>query len=488
MSQMIRNTTLNSFPDAFDIKGEKDIFDQIVADQKGHAQKLRPEKNWDLEIGGHNGQQYFLSQRSEKENIALEVYSDDVYYAKYSSLKQMLDPMVGCIGLQSIDNEVVKKYYDYLRRIDYLDILSYYFKANGEMKDEAQGLIVTDLGSIIDINLIKSFLDPRLERYNILEVGGGYGRLAEVFFNLKSKARIKYVLLDAVPACLMYSFLYLKKYLPDLRIGFYYHKDPYDMDLFDCYIMPSWHFDIFKCAGTFDCCINIQSMQEMNQYHVDFYLNMFDQVLKNDSGIAYISNEKDYIFQGKWSYPRNWKCLFKSRTPRSWTRNSPTEVFEKCSGSFEKQNELVDFVYSLQLKEFDRNVDQLKLISKLELELRQSKQKISDLKTTPFRAPLVLEYQLTVEEVEEVIRGLSAYYRSKQLSHEVRLFENLNKANAHLFATNRYLEEGRYRQAISHLLKAGMLNLPSLFSIPALKIILKGLGISLRKLKARLFD
>jgi SAM-dependent methyltransferase len=486
MIQVIRNTIRENLHDDFSLDGEKKLFDQIVADQKKYAGILRPEKNWDLEIGGQNGERYFYSQKSG-ETIEFEPYSDDKYYKNFSSLQKMMDPFVGITGLQGINKDVVQEYHTYLKGIDHLGVLSNYFETNGEMKDQANGLMITDLGSIVDVNMISSFLDPGAEKCNILEVGGGYGRLAEVFFNIYGKENIKYVLLDVVPASLMYSYLYLSKNFPDLRIGFYYHEDPFDMDLFDCYIMPSWHFNISTCAGIFDCCINIQSMQEMNQDHVNYYLSMFNDVLKDGSGIAYISNEKDYIFQGEWNYPENWKLLLKTRTPRSWTRNSPTEVFIKSIGSFEKENRLVDAVYSLQLKEFDKNLDQLKIIanlqqevSNLQLELQKSQQKMSALYLTISRIPLVLE-NLTIEKTEENIRILNEYYSSKELSDEVLLFENISKINAHLVAVSLYLRTGLNRKALSHLIQIGMMDPAILFSIQTIKIISNGLIYQLRR-------
>jgi hypothetical protein len=106
--------------------------------------------------------------------------------------------------LQTINKDVIQKYYSYLKGIDHLDILSNYFEPNGEMKSQADGLIITDLGSIIDINIISSFIDPVAKNYKILEVGGGYGRLAEVFFNVYGGKNIKYFVVDVVPASLMY--------------------------------------------------------------------------------------------------------------------------------------------------------------------------------------------------------------------------------------------------------------------------------------------
>jgi hypothetical protein len=287
-----------------------------------------------------------------------------------------------------------------------------------------------------------------------------------------------------------------------MRIGFYYNEDSFDMDLFDCYIMPAWHFDVSAYEGSFECCINIQSMQEMSQYHVDYYLELFNKLLKDGSGIAYISNEKDYIFQGEWNYPKNWQLLLKTRTPRSWTRNSPTEVFIKGVRSFEEENRLIDFIYALQLMEFDRNIEQHRIISdserkrsgselklsnlqlelqksqqevhNLQLTLQKSQQEVSNLHSTLSRMPLASE-QLTVEKAEESIQILYAYYHSKELSDVILLFERISKIIARLVAANLCLRHGRYRRALVHIVRVGMMDPFALLSIQTNKIIWDGL-------------
>ena len=528
MSQVLRNTIRVNLAGTFSLEGDKELFDKIVADQEKYAGPLRPDKVWDLEIGGHDGKHYFHSQQ-RGETMELGAYDDDRYYQNFSSLEKMLEPFIGNTGLQTVNKDVIQNYYTYLKKIDRLDILHNYFEADGEIRDQARGLLITDLGSIIDVNIISSSLDPAAEQYQILEVGGGYGRLAEAFLNMYGE-NVKYVLLDAVPASLMYSYLYLSENFPNMRIGFYYRGDPYDMNLFDCYIMPAWHFDGSAHTGSFDCCINVQSMQEMNQYHIDHYLNLFNTLLKEGSGIAYISNEKDYIFRGEWNYPKNWKLLLKTRTPRSWTRNSPTEVFLKSAGSFERENRFMDFVYSLQLQSFDKDTNQLRVIgdlqqrltesqqqtSTLQQELQKSQQELSTLQQelqksqqglstlqqevstlqlerqklrsevdslywVLARMPLALG-EPTIEKTEQSIWFLNDYYRSREHPDVILLFEKTIKINAHLVAANLYLREGRYRSALSHLVQVAKKDLLIFFSLQTIKILVNGLIFRPKKL------
>lgn len=375
MMQIIHKTIRVNLEEDFTIKGDKDLFNKIVADQAKHGGLLRPSENWDLDIGGQDGGKYFHHLKSN-EKFDVQPYTEDKFDKLYSSLQKMISPLVGSVGSKTITDETIEQYYQFINGLDHLGIVSTYFDDEGKLRQSANGLKITDLGSIIDINVITAYLDYDKNPLRILEVGGGYGRLAETFLNTHIQGTIKYVLLDAVPASLMYAYLYLSKNFPKLNIGFYYNNDPFDLSIYDCYILPAWHFDPRQYSESFDCCINIQSMQEMNQYHVDYYMKMFDELIKPNTGVVYISNEKDYIFQGHWNYPDTWKRLIKTRTPRSWTRNSPTEIFIKGTSANENHNKLIDFIYSLQLDCFDEKKYQEQEISKLQkmVELYQARE------------------------------------------------------------------------------------------------------------------
>jgi SAM-dependent methyltransferase len=212
-------------------------------------------------------------------------------------------------------------------------------------------LITSDLGSITDLNLLYSFSPrPQQEKTLILEIGAGYGRLAEAAFNIFNDS-IRYVLVDSVPGSLYYAKRYLEAACPKIRIGSYYYGDAFDIDKFECYVVPSWHFSALNTLK-YDICINIESFQEMPQEHVDYYLRLFDDVTR-DGATIYISNAHDYLFKGDWNFPKNWRKLLCSNTPRSWTRDHPTEVFEKSVGDFSVQNAAIDanYRYSLERSE-----------------------------------------------------------------------------------------------------------------------------------------
>jgi hypothetical protein len=131
---------------------------------------------------------------------------------------------------------------------------------------------------------------------------------------------------------------------PEIRVGSYYDGDAFDMNNFECYIIPSWYFEELN-REQYDICINIESFQEMNQVHVDTYLNLFDRV-SVDGATIYVSNAHDYIFRGDWNYPANWQKLLCANTPRSWSPDHPTEIFVKGKSNFSVRDAVVDDIHS----------------------------------------------------------------------------------------------------------------------------------------------
>src|SRR5262249_49161580 len=94
--------------------------------------------------------------------------------------------------------------------------------------------------------------------------------------------------------------------------------------------------------------INIDSFQEMNQYHVDTFVRLFHDVVRI-GGLIYLSNSRDYRFTGKFSYPKEWKCLYMRRSPRSWTRHHPTEIFERTNDDASRAHQMQEAGYMADL-------------------------------------------------------------------------------------------------------------------------------------------
>ncbi len=241
-------------------------------------------------------------------------------------------------GGEDADEATISKYRRLLKDNDPLHLWS----VNVEGKGDSIPMSRADLGSLMDLNLLYTFIPPGKQPTRILEVGGGYGRLAEAAFNLFGRS-IQYVMIDSVPASLYYAVKYLRHACPDARVGSYYDAD-FDLTKCDIAIVPSWHYASVSRIK-YDVCVNIESMQEMGQYHVDYFLNLFESE-SVDGATIYLSNAKDYYFRGSFNYPKNWQKLFCANTPRSWRPHHPTEIFRKTTdGDYSAANAIIDSMY-----------------------------------------------------------------------------------------------------------------------------------------------
>lgn len=267
------------------------------------------------------------------------------------SMTEMLDGWCGVVGkiplsapdaiaTTSGSTNLLAAYDEFLRKIDHQHLL------DGVTFDElaASGWRLLDLGSLLDFLLISAFVDIVADTH-ILEIGGGFGRFAEFLPKITAQP-IKYVNIDAAPVSLMYSYRYLQSAFPDKRVRLMERGEKFNDD-FDFLIVPFWCSDQLP-RHYFDIAINIESMQEMNQEVVDYYVQFLDDRVR-DNGLIYLVNSREHIFKGRWSFPENWECLYRHRTIRSWTANHPTEVFRRTIGSQKAVNLLRQAAFSQEL-------------------------------------------------------------------------------------------------------------------------------------------
>lgn len=322
----------------------KDLMKKIVDDMRNHAGMLSPLNHWHL-----------VEKDKDADDLAVPDSSiadlyDESMEKSYDSAEKMLDAWIGCKGLQSLSEEDIENNKFFLNRVDAIGIFDYISKNGFEEYDYK----TRDMATIAEVNMLyASLLQTKDDIKYILEIGGGYGRIAEALMNVADG--IKYVMVDAVPGSILYSYEYLKMMLPDKKVGFYYLDDEFNLEKYDIYVIPAWHFEE-KNNYQYDCCINISSMQEMGQGHVDYYLDLFDRVLK-ENGIAYIQNSHDYIFKGEWNFKNSWERLSMFNTPASWTEYFPTEIFRKTrkDNSFWNASILGGYEYSLYEKRILNN-------------------------------------------------------------------------------------------------------------------------------------
>jgi hypothetical protein len=324
---------------------DRDEFRRIFEDMRRSAGDFIPTPTWllcqhpeDIEI--------------EDTSLLIDAAnSDEVFGREFALLEQRMIGWVGFHALSIADESVapnVTNYAALLRDNDPLGL----WRANVEDAEIASSMRVADLGSIMDLNFIYAgSFDPARKLTKILEVGGGYGRLAEAALNVFGKS-IRYVMVDSVPVSLYYAKKYMERACPHVRVGSYYDGDEFDLDKFECYIIPSWYFEKLN-RDEYDVCVNIESFQEMNQWHVDSYLRIFDAASR-EGAMMYISNAHDYIFRGDWRYPERWQKLLCAKTPRAQSHDHRTEVFVKSMGDFSAWNAAVEAVHAYHLSREDR--------------------------------------------------------------------------------------------------------------------------------------
>ena len=169
-----------------------------------------------------------------------------------------------------------------------------------------------------------------------------------------------------------------------LQMG-YYCDNIMDLSKYDCYIIPTWYFEKVN-NQVYDVIVNVASLQEMEDEHVSFYLDLFNRLTKIQ-GMIYLSNSRDFFYQRDYKYPENWRLAVKMKTPRSWTPHYPVEIFikteEDCSSVNVIENAIYDNVYLREVcANYRENIKQLKdVIKKIQESnktLRENYKRIKD--------------------------------------------------------------------------------------------------------------
>ncbi len=315
------------------LHADTDLIAEIAADMRAHAGAYLPGASWlTLEAWETAGAQ----------EVSASAFAGTTISDKMANSEQLLPEWIG-VQSQPALGPPMERYAPFLTRHDPLDLWVH----NIANSDIATTLMEADLGSILDLNLLYTFASDRSPT-RVLEVGGGYGRTAEAALNVFAGS-VRWVMVDAVPASLVYARDYLRAACPDARIGFYYDDEGADIENFDCYIAPAWHFQELNGSGRYDVCVNIESFQEMTQAAIDAYIGLFDRVAGEDA-IFYLSNAHDYLFRGSWNYPLTWRRSFCSNTPRSWTHDHPTEIFVRAASANGAVNAAIEAAYRFNLQ------------------------------------------------------------------------------------------------------------------------------------------
>lgn len=305
----------------FEVSGDYGKFCSMIEHMKRHAGVFEPIGHWHIKNAGENSSDITDFDETCQET-GYEI-SPEEFHEKYGTLEQMLDPFLGRNGMRLASESDVTEYDRFLRAIDHLGLV----RSDLERQVEEQSLRVGDLGSIMDLNIILGGAMPaNNEKIKVIEIGGGYGRLAEAMVNVL-QGRCHYLMIDSVPAALMFAEEYLRRSLPAFSIGSFFSGDEYS-DEYAVYIAPSWQ--VANLPGTFDVGVNIESFQEMSADHVRLYIAELSKRL-GVGGSLYISNAWNYIYKGGYEIGDDFKTLYLQNTPRSWTNVHPTHLLRRDS-------------------------------------------------------------------------------------------------------------------------------------------------------------
>lgn len=333
--------------DIYDIAADVDLYWTIANDMLQAAGLFAPRSVWQRLDDAADYSTYKLGADRYKELKMTDVEMAEAAKAaisKHPNLEIMLDAWVGPRGRrEELDEALLGRYREYLVRLGDPNFFDALYQSEGYK-------IMSDFLSVEEITILRCELQG-FQRVDVLEIGGGYGRLCEAFVNVFSGCGL-YVLADSVPLSLMYAYLYLKAALPTKKVGIYY-LDP-DPANYDCYVVPTWRLEEVFGTAYFDLAINVQSMQEMSQWHVDYYLNFFNSHLR-PGGLVYLNNNKRYVFRGDWNYPSCWRLHFRHNSPWAWSADCPVEVFVKEETEQNAKNQLVNYAHGVSSElEYER--------------------------------------------------------------------------------------------------------------------------------------
>lgn len=290
--------------DRFDVPCNEGLLQRLLDDMARNAGALMPAPAWRLpDARARSG----LS----------ELLADWIGGVGLRPLADMLSP-----GAPAALRQALAEGMDFVRALDHRGD----FSDIGLAELAQAGWRAADLGSAIDVSVITAFGGWR-EGAEVLEVGGGFGRLPEYFARLGT--RFRYVNIDAVPASLMYCHEYLRRHCPDRQVLLYLDDAESRAALArgaDLVVVPAWHAEALLRDRRFDLCVNVDSFQEMDQALVDHYLGLFDRFARDDA-LVYMLNARNYLFRGEYRYPERWECLLRHHTVRSWSGDQPLEMY-----------------------------------------------------------------------------------------------------------------------------------------------------------------
>jgi len=231
------------------------------------------------------------------------------------------------------------------RKTEYIDFLSPYATVDAfnevydNLAQDRGGDLECDLGPVHDYLLIKKFLtnfDDDDKQFKFLEIGGGYGRLAEIFMTRHCE-NITYIISDSIPESIYYSYAYLKTRLPDVNVTLVLDGTEIpDLNQSGIIILPSWRLGGLN-SNAIDLFMNVASIQETIDKTAHAYFSEAERLLKKE-GMFFFENSREFFYRREYHYPDNWQYQLKTRSPRSRTIDYPVDILHVKDSKQEKNN------------------------------------------------------------------------------------------------------------------------------------------------------
>lgn len=165
-------------------------------------------------------------------------------------------------------------------------------------------------------NLIPNFY--KLKRIKIIEVGGGYGRLA-MFFLAHFGEACQYINIDYVPTSLCFSSQVIRQAFPMLRVAD--ALDLSELEQANYVSLPAWEMN--RLTMGYNLGVNIHSFQEMTKPVFQFYIDFltwrcaFIYSVNNPHESTRSHQAYDYgplreIFRKPYPFGANWEEIYGS--------------------------------------------------------------------------------------------------------------------------------------------------------------------------------
>jgi hypothetical protein len=233
-------------------------------------------------------------------------------YIKNSTISRFMDDLIGISGMRRPNINEVREYISFLKlnNFEFNSFRLYYAVF-------VKKILLTDLGTLVDFSIINSVF-IKSTPISVMEIGGGYGRLANGL--IKNREISKYILVDPIPSSIALAADYLDKNEVTFKIITTIDEPLHRVNLLhpsDLKIVPD---------NSIDLVVNIESFQEMTQDWVDAYVDIINMKTRSNS-VFYHSNSFGYKNRFKLNLGAHWKLLTSFNNPRHWTDLHRTEVY-----------------------------------------------------------------------------------------------------------------------------------------------------------------